>query len=79
MRSMMQEWGTTVRKLRKERGLSLEKLAETARIDPGHLSKFERGLAGIGDETRVRLAQALGKRASEIFTYPDTRPAGTTS
>lgn len=71
-KSLTLQWGETIRELRLDQGLSLEKLADDARIDSGHLSKAERGLAGLGDEARMRLAAALGRRVEEIFTYPDT-------
>lgn len=70
----VRQWGAKVRELRDARRprLTIEKLAEMADMDPGHLSKFERGLAGVSEETKVRLAAALDTQVSEIFVYPDT-------
>jgi transcriptional regulator with XRE-family HTH domain len=42
------------------RGLSLRETARRARIDPGHLSKFERGEERLGVDSLVRLARVLG-------------------
>jgi helix-turn-helix protein len=42
------------------RGLSLREAARRAGIDPGHLSKFERGEARLGIDSLYRLARALG-------------------
>jgi transcriptional regulator with XRE-family HTH domain len=63
-------WGPRLRHLRRQRGLSVAKLARLADVDQGQLSKAERGLAGLGDDARIRLAHALGKRVEEIFEYP---------
>jgi len=46
--------------VRIERGLSLRETARRTGIDPGHLSKFERGEAGLGLDNLVRLARVLG-------------------
>lgn len=68
---LTERWGAGVRERRTQSGVSLERLAEMAGIGPGHLSKFERGLAGIGDAGRMRLAHALGARVEDLFPYPD--------
>lgn len=69
---LAQQWGETIRRARIDQGLSLEALAEAAEIDPGHLSRAERGKAGLGDEMRIRIARALHKRVEDLFPYPDT-------
>lgn len=70
-RSLPELWGARVRKARHEQGLSLELLAARAGIDLAHLSRGERGLAGFGDESRIRLATALGVRVEDLFPYPE--------
>lgn len=72
-------WGDRIRKARQEQGLSLEALAERAGMDAGHLSRGERGLAGIGDDNRIRLASALGRRVEDLFPYPAESPCPTAS
>lgn len=59
--------------VRISRGISQREAARRAGIDPGHLSKFERGEAGLGIENLVRLARVLG--ADELVTLlePYTR------
>jgi transcriptional regulator with XRE-family HTH domain len=42
------------------RGLSLREAARRAGIDPGHLSKFERGEERLGIDKLVSLARVLG-------------------
>lgn len=70
--TLTQKWGEIIRKTRTDQGLSLEDVASRTGIDTSHLSRAERGLAGIGDESRMRLAAALGRRVEDLFPYPDT-------
>jgi HTH-type transcriptional regulator, competence development regulator len=57
------EFGKRLRKLREEKhpDLSLRKLADKAGIEPGYLSKIERGLERASAETIIALAKALGE------------------
>lgn len=66
-------WGETIRDLRTEQGLSLQALADMSGLDPGHISRAERGLAGLGDQSRMAIARALGRRVEQIFTYPEVQ------
>jgi transcriptional regulator with XRE-family HTH domain len=66
-----QRWGEAIRKARTDQELSIFDLATQTGMDPGHLSRVERGLAGIGDGYRVAIADALGLRADDLFTYED--------
>lgn len=72
MTELTRKWGENIRRTRNDQGLSIEALAARAGVDPGHLSRAERGLAGFGDESRIRLAAALGTRVESLFPYPDT-------
>ena len=49
-----------LRAIRHARGLSLRKVAERAEIDVGHLSRVERGSAGLSVAALARLARVLG-------------------
>lgn len=53
-------------------GLTLGELARQTSIHKGQLSRVENGLMGIGDEGRIRIAAALGRRVEDLFPYPDT-------
>ena len=53
---------STLRTVRKARGMSLRRVAEEARIDVGHLSRVERGEAGLSLAGLRRLASVLGLR-----------------
>jgi transcriptional regulator with XRE-family HTH domain len=49
-----------LRAARKAQGLRLRETARLAKIDPSHLSKFERGVAGLSVASLARLAKVLG-------------------
>lgn len=67
-----QRWGEAIREARTSLRLSIFELAARTGMDPGHLSRAERGLAGIGDDYRIALAGALGKRVEDLFPYPES-------
>lgn len=67
-----QRWGEAIRKARTDLGLSIFELATRVGIDPGHLSRAERGLAGIGDDYRAGIAEALGTTPESLFTDPES-------
>lgn len=75
--TIQRRWGDAIRALRVEHGLSVSALARTVGLDPSHLWRAEQGQAGLGDELRIRLAEALGVRVESIFSYPDTSSEGT--
>jgi transcriptional regulator with XRE-family HTH domain len=52
-------FGRNVARLRNERGLSQDKLAEKAELDRTFLSGIERGLRNAGIKTVLRIARAL--------------------
>jgi transcriptional regulator with XRE-family HTH domain len=61
--------------VRVSRGLSLREAARRAGIDPGHLSKFERGEERLGIDKLVSLARVLGVdelvKLLEPYTHDD--------
>lgn len=72
MTSLQARWGSRIKTLRQEKGLSVTALARLAEIDQGQLSRVENGKEKLGDDGRIRLAAALGVRVEDVFTYPDT-------
>ncbi|WP_369221585.1 helix-turn-helix domain-containing protein [Streptomyces sp. R39] len=74
------ELGSAIRKLRKERGLTLVRLAELAELSHPFLSQLERGLTRPSMPSLHRIARALGTTQQALMTaaavpYPDA-PAG---
>ncbi|MDC0747572.1 MULTISPECIES: helix-turn-helix domain-containing protein [Polyangium] len=61
--------GTRIRELRKERGLSLGKLADACYLSKGHLSSVEHGLAAITIQTIERLAFGFGVPPLYLLTF----------
>jgi transcriptional regulator with XRE-family HTH domain len=51
------ELGNLLRGLRKERGFRLGQVAKSVHLDPGFLSRVERGLRGLGDDNADRLSE----------------------
>src|SRR5258708_38872081 len=49
-----------IRTLRRARGLSIQKLAETVGMSQGYLSEVERGGSAVSGEKLARLAEELG-------------------
>jgi transcriptional regulator with XRE-family HTH domain len=56
--------------VRQAHGLSLRQAAARAGIDPGHLSRVERGRGGLSIEALARLAKVLGLRELERLLKP---------
>lgn len=52
----------TLREIREKRRLSLRETARRSCIDPAHLSRVERGRAGLSVDAAARLAVVLGMR-----------------
>lgn len=66
--------GTTIRKLRKARGLTLNQLATLIESDVGNLSRLERNQQGYSDATLSKIAAALGVPVAALFTEPHDEP-----
>lgn len=63
--------GDAIRRLRLERGLSQEQLAERAGTDLTQIGGIERGVRNPSYTTLVRLAAALETRVGELATLAD--------
>ncbi len=59
-------FGRSVRRARKQIGLSQEDFAERAGIHRTYVSSIELGKVSVGIEVANQLAVALGKRLSEL-------------
>lgn len=74
--SLYADWARTLRTHRLAAGMSQSALALAAGSTKAHISNIERGLTGVSDMLRMRLAAALNTTAAELFPYPDADRAG---
>lgn len=65
---MQAEWGRRIRKLRRDKELTATEVARRVGIHRNHLHRIEGG-AATTDEVRIRIADALGVKPEEIFTF----------
>lgn len=68
--------GVRIRRLRKERGLTQQTLAEISSQEPSNISHIERGATKLSLPTLVNIANALGVTVDELLcdSLPATRP-----
>lgn len=67
MQTVAELFGSTLRRIRKERGLSQEALAERTGLSTNFIGEMERGLKAPGLTVIVRLARALGTSVQELL------------
>lgn len=60
-------FGDQIRKLRKEKGISMEKLAEQADIEYSQIAKIEKGKINTTISTVFTLANALNLPVEDLF------------
>lgn len=58
--------GQNLRRKREKAGLTQEKLAEVADLDPTYISGIERGLRNPGIRNVAKIAKSLGISTSEL-------------
>ena len=67
-------FGQVIRRLRREKGLSQEKLAELSDLDTTYISMIERGVRVPTIRTVFSLARGLGVNASELLLRVEADP-----
>lgn len=65
--------GSAIRRIRREKGKTLEEVAAAIGTDSGNLSRLERDRQGYTDAGLKQLAKALGVKVSAFFEEP-TKP-----
>lgn len=69
--SGMERVGPRLRKLRHDRGMTLESVADKAGVTKGFLSLAERGKTRVSVPTLLRICDALDVRLGTLFEFPD--------
>lgn len=64
---LLVQFGTAIRTVRIDRGLSQEALAEAADLDRSYVGGIERGEHNLTIMNIKRIAAALGKKPSKLF------------
>jgi transcriptional regulator with XRE-family HTH domain len=62
-------YGKKVRQIRKDKGVSQEKLAELAELDRTYISDIENGKRNVSIETVFKIAKALDKPMVSFFEF----------
>jgi transcriptional regulator with XRE-family HTH domain len=65
--------GKKIRALRLDRDVTLDQLAEKAKLTKGQLSKIENGKVSCPVSTLTRIASALGAQVGALFDSDDTK------
>ncbi len=68
---LLKEFGSHLKSIRLEKGLSQEKLALIADLDRTYISGIERGLRNISLINIFKLSEALELPPSELFKFGD--------
>ena len=68
-KKVLKKFGENLRKLRKDKGLSLREMSYACSIDNSKIAKIEKGQINITLTTLLQLAQALELPASALLDY----------
>lgn len=69
MATVTQKFGQKVRKVRKQRGLTQEKLAELAGIDYSYVNLIENGKRNPSLKVMAKLSRILGVRLEDLLRF----------
>lgn len=69
MATMTQKFGQRVRKFRKQKGLTQEKLAERTGIDYSYLNLIENGKRNPSLKVMAKLSRILGVRLEDLLHF----------
>lgn len=67
MKDLAKKFGDNVRSMRKDKGISQDKLALTADIDRSYVGRIERGEVNITLEKAYQIAEVLGCDIRELL------------
>ena len=73
MSDLRNKFGRKLRRIRRDRDMTQEQLAEAIGVTMEFISRMERGHIGASFETIEKLAKALGVPAGEFFQFPEEK------
>ncbi len=62
-------FGKTLKKIRKDKGISYRELAQLCDVDHSQISKIEKGYVSIQITTLFELAKGLGVNAKDLLDF----------
>ena len=68
-KKVLKNFGDNLRRLRKEKGLSIREMSYACSIDNSKIAKIEKGMINITFTTLLQLATALETHASALMEY----------
>ena len=68
-KKVLKRFGENLRRLRKEKGLSLREMSYACSIDNSKIAKIEKGMINITFTTLLQLATALETHPSTLLQY----------
>jgi DNA-binding Xre family transcriptional regulator len=68
-KKVLKRFGENLRKLRKEKGLSLREMSYACSIDNSKIAKIEKGMINITFTTLLQLALALESQPAHLLEY----------
>jgi DNA-binding Xre family transcriptional regulator len=68
-KKVLKKFGENLRRLRKEKGLSLREMSYACSIDNSKIAKIEKGMINITFTTLLQLATALETHPSTLLEY----------
>ena len=68
-KKVLKKFGENLRKLRKNKGLSLREMSYACSIDNSKIAKIEKGMINITFTTLLQLAVALEAHPSSLLAY----------
>lgn len=66
---MQEQWGKRIRRIRREKELTVTEVAKEADITRQYLNAIERGRYAPSDQVRLRIAKAIEVDPNELFSY----------
>ncbi len=66
---LLKAFGARVRSVRLEKGLTMEVLADQAKIDYTQVARVEHGISNTSISTASAIAKGLGISLHELFTF----------